>query len=189
MFGMSLTEIAVILIVGLVILGPEKLPEMMRTVGKVLREVRKAGNLLRDTIMLEEQEFNRKNTTTPAYQQPTAALDHADSYDDYSHDDYAHDHYADDELHLHHGLHEYAPMDPPTRFEIVIHEQRSDELEGTQVELAPVRASKKAASVDDAWYEHMSEDDDASLEDDHPCRRDVPLHMQLEDAGHDMRAW
>lgn len=184
MFGMSLTEIAVILIVGLVILGPEKLPEMMRTVGKALREVRKAGNLLRDTIMLEEQEFNRKNNPPPAYQQPTA-LDHVQPYDDYGHDEH-YDHYADDELHLHHGLHEYSPMDPPTRFEIVIHEQRADMIEGTEVALSPAGAAK-TPSVDDAWYDAMSDDDDE--DDDLDSSRDVPLHMQLPDAGQDLRVW
>lgn len=187
MFGMSLTEIAVILIVGLVILGPEKLPEMMRTVGKALREVRKAGNLLRDTIMLEEQEFNRKNNPPPAYQQPTA-LDHVEPpHDDYGHHDYDHyDHYADDELHMHHGLHEYQPMDPPTRFEIVLHEQRADVIEGAEVELAPAGGAK-ATSVDDAWYDAMTDEDDSS--DDLPTSRDVPLHMQLPDAGQDLRVW
>lgn len=54
MFGFSLTEILVVLVLGLVVLGPEKIPEVARTLGKVMREVRKASNLLRDTMMLED---------------------------------------------------------------------------------------------------------------------------------------
>jgi len=63
MFGMSLAEIGVILVLALVVLGPDKLPELARTMGKTLREVRKAGNMLRDTIMLEDELKELKQTT------------------------------------------------------------------------------------------------------------------------------
>ena len=54
MFGMSMTEILVILAIVLVVLGPEKIPEAARTVGKVLREIRKASNLLRDAVNVDD---------------------------------------------------------------------------------------------------------------------------------------
>lgn len=60
MFGMSFAEIGVILVLALVLLGPEKLPEVARTAGKALREVRKASNLLRDAIMLEDTPYSVK---------------------------------------------------------------------------------------------------------------------------------
>lgn len=63
MFGMSLAEIGVILVLALVVLGPDKIPELARTMGKTLREVRKAGNMLRDTIMLEDELRELKQTT------------------------------------------------------------------------------------------------------------------------------
>lgn len=41
---MSLFEIVLLLAVALIVIGPERLPEVMRTVGKVLRELRLASN-------------------------------------------------------------------------------------------------------------------------------------------------
>ncbi len=66
MFGMSLAEITIILIVILVVLGPEKIPEVARTAGKTMREIRRAGNMLRDTIMLEDDKRDRPKYTPPA---------------------------------------------------------------------------------------------------------------------------
>jgi Sec-independent protein translocase protein TatA len=37
-------EIALILAIALIVVGPERLPEVMRTVGKILRELRLASN-------------------------------------------------------------------------------------------------------------------------------------------------
>lgn len=54
MFGMSLTEILVILLVTLLVVGPEKIPELARWAGRGMRELRRASNMLRDTIMLDE---------------------------------------------------------------------------------------------------------------------------------------
>lgn len=99
MFGMSMAEIGVILVLALVILGPEKLPEVARTIGKTLREVRKAGNLLRDAIMIEEPPKKKARTahqiTPEKVQQEVGYDDDHDAYDyDYHeshHDTYAHD--------------------------------------------------------------------------------------------------
>lgn len=60
---MSLTEILIVVVLVLVVMGPEKIPEMMRWVGRGMREVRRATNLFRDTIMVEgegplEDEFD-----------------------------------------------------------------------------------------------------------------------------------
>lgn len=62
MFGMSLTEILVIVLIILVVLGPEKIPEVAKFIGKGLREVRKASNLLRDAVMLDEDDFRQKRS-------------------------------------------------------------------------------------------------------------------------------
>jgi len=42
--SLDLFEIALILAIALIVVGPERLPEVMRTVGKVLRELRLASN-------------------------------------------------------------------------------------------------------------------------------------------------
>ena len=44
MFGFGIWEIAVILFVALLVLGPEKLPKVARQMGRGLRELRRAAN-------------------------------------------------------------------------------------------------------------------------------------------------
>lgn len=53
MFGMSMTEIAIIAIFALLVLGPGELPNAARTIGKTLRDFRRAGDDLRDTFERE----------------------------------------------------------------------------------------------------------------------------------------
>ncbi|MBR4153089.1 MAG: twin-arginine translocase TatA/TatE family subunit [Selenomonadaceae bacterium] len=50
MFGIGAGEFIVILIVGLIVFGPSKLPEVGRALGKVLREFRKAQAALSQTL-------------------------------------------------------------------------------------------------------------------------------------------
>jgi Tat protein translocase TatB subunit len=40
----GITELLVVLVVALIVIPPEKLPEVMRTAGKILRELRLASN-------------------------------------------------------------------------------------------------------------------------------------------------
>lgn len=53
MFGLSMTELMIILVVALVIIGPGQLPTMARSMGKALREVRRASDELKDTFERE----------------------------------------------------------------------------------------------------------------------------------------
>lgn len=62
MFGMSLAEILLILVVVLLVLGPERLPEIARMMGKGMREIRRASNMFRDTFMLDEQQAGGRRT-------------------------------------------------------------------------------------------------------------------------------
>ncbi|MFW5967785.1 MAG: Sec-independent protein translocase subunit TatA/TatB [Persicimonas sp.] len=55
--GLGLSEILIILLVALVVFGPEKIPDAARTVGKTLRQIRSAGNMFRDMFMLEEGQY------------------------------------------------------------------------------------------------------------------------------------
>lgn len=50
MFGLGFWEIAIILGVALLVLGPSKLPELARGLGKGLREFRKATEDFKSTI-------------------------------------------------------------------------------------------------------------------------------------------
>lgn len=53
MFGMSLTEILVIAIVALVVLGPEKLPKVARTVGYLFGKARRQIDEIKSEIERE----------------------------------------------------------------------------------------------------------------------------------------
>jgi sec-independent protein translocase protein TatB len=77
MFGMSGTELAIVLILALLLLGPSKLPEVARTLGKVARDFKRATNDIRGTV---ESEFYRMDDALaeapkpPAVEQPVGAI-------------------------------------------------------------------------------------------------------------------
>lgn len=58
MFGLGIWEFVVVVIVGLIVLGPRKLPEVARQLGRLMREFRRASNELRhgldDAVRMED---------------------------------------------------------------------------------------------------------------------------------------
>lgn len=54
MFGLGITEIVLILVLILLLVGPDKLPDAARTVGKAMREIRKAGREIEDVPEVRE---------------------------------------------------------------------------------------------------------------------------------------
>ena len=55
MFGIGVPELILILVVGLIVFGPGKLPEVARSLGKGIREFKKATNVLSQAINAPEQ--------------------------------------------------------------------------------------------------------------------------------------
>ncbi len=53
MLGLGLGEIAIIAIVILLVVGPEQLPQLMRTAGRTYGQVRRAADDLRRAFVLE----------------------------------------------------------------------------------------------------------------------------------------
>ncbi len=54
MFGISTVELLVILVIALVIIGPKKLPEVARTIGKGFSELKKAMDGVKDTVNINK---------------------------------------------------------------------------------------------------------------------------------------
>ena len=50
MFNLGMPEIILILVVALIVMGPKKLPEMAKSLGKGLREFRKAADDLKEGV-------------------------------------------------------------------------------------------------------------------------------------------
>lgn len=62
MFGIGPMELVVIVVVALLIFGPQRLPEFARTLGKGLAEFRRASNDLRQTLALDELQNDLRKT-------------------------------------------------------------------------------------------------------------------------------
>lgn len=75
MFGLSMTELLVVLAVALLVIGPKQLPQLAKTLGKTLRDVRRATDDLRDTfereVMEETRPKIRPNPSSVAARSPT----------------------------------------------------------------------------------------------------------------------
>ena len=69
MFGIGVPELILILVVGLIVFGPGKLPEVARSLGKGIREFKKATNVLSQAINAPEQ--------APVQQQAAPAIGQA----------------------------------------------------------------------------------------------------------------
>jgi TatA/E family protein of Tat protein translocase len=82
MFGIGMPELLMILAVALIIIGPKKLPELAKTLGRALGEFKRATNDLKESIHMETglddvgEEFKRAGHDI---EEATALVDEAPS--------------------------------------------------------------------------------------------------------------
>jgi Tat protein translocase TatB subunit len=66
MFGIGMPELLLILAVALIVLGPKKLPDLARALGKGMAEFRRATDELKDEFRQMEREIDESSeTATP----------------------------------------------------------------------------------------------------------------------------
>ena len=54
MFGIGMPELLLILAIALIVIGPKKLPDLAKSLGRTLREFKKATNEFKETIQIDE---------------------------------------------------------------------------------------------------------------------------------------
>lgn len=72
MFGIGMPELLVILVVALLVLGPKRLPEVARSLGRGMAEFRRASNELRQTLTAPLEEPPAPPKASAATAKPSA---------------------------------------------------------------------------------------------------------------------
>ena len=71
MFGIGMPELLIILVVALLVLGPKRLPEVARSLGRGLAEFRRASSELRQSLSVPPEDPTPKSVDkTPAEANP-----------------------------------------------------------------------------------------------------------------------
>lgn len=65
MFGIGTSEILIILLLALLVLGPKEIPKIARTLGRGLREIERAKDELKESIEfeIEDKETDEKSSS------------------------------------------------------------------------------------------------------------------------------
>lgn len=72
MFGIGFGEFAIIFVVLIVAVGPDKLPTLMKTVGKTIRGLRQASRDIRSAVGIDEMMREDFSPNTPPARRPKA---------------------------------------------------------------------------------------------------------------------
>lgn len=81
MFGIGPEELMLVALIALLVLGPERMPKLMRDLGKVLGDLRKTSDELREDFLNADKYLAPKtaSTTEPVATAATAPAESASS--------------------------------------------------------------------------------------------------------------
>ncbi len=67
MFGIGTSELLIILLIALLVLGPREIPKIAKTLGRGMRELQRAKDELRQTLTteVEQREESVKSSNSP----------------------------------------------------------------------------------------------------------------------------
>jgi TatA/E family protein of Tat protein translocase len=74
MFGIGMPEMLLILAIALIVIGPKKLPDLAKSLGRALREFKKATSELKESIELDSELKEVKKSFTNSITDEESAL-------------------------------------------------------------------------------------------------------------------
>ncbi len=78
MFGIGTSEILIILVIALLVLGPNEIPKIAKTLGRGMRELERAKNELKDSIQFEIDEQESPEAKSPDESAPQEKTEEAE---------------------------------------------------------------------------------------------------------------
>jgi sec-independent protein translocase protein TatB len=74
MFGIGMPEFILIAVVALIVFGPKKLPELAKSMGRAMREFRKATSELKETMQVDSELSEVKKAFTDLHSEVNATV-------------------------------------------------------------------------------------------------------------------
>ena len=73
MFGIGPEELLLVAVLALLVLGPDRLPKVMRDMGRVVGDLRRTSDELRDEFLNADKYLELKTSAPPASAEPAPA--------------------------------------------------------------------------------------------------------------------